>query len=69
VQALGLRLTVSDDGVGLPKAGRRGSGLGARAMHFRAGSIGGRLVIASRSVGGVSVVCEVAQPQAVNAVA
>ncbi len=37
-------------------------GLGMRTMHFRASSIGGRLVIASRSEGGVCIVCEVTQP-------
>ncbi|HME38068.1 MAG TPA: ATP-binding protein [Steroidobacteraceae bacterium] len=62
-------LTVNDDGRGLPEGGPRGTGLGTRTMHFRAGSMGGRLVIANRSGGGVSVSCEVAQPQAVDAVA
>jgi PAS domain S-box-containing protein len=63
-----VRLTINDDGVGLPpRIGSPGSGLGMRTMHFRASSIGGRLVIASRIEGGVSIVCEVAQPQAVRA--
>jgi signal transduction histidine kinase len=46
-----------------------GAGLGMRTMHFRASSIGGRLVIASRGTGGVSVSCDVAQPQAAAAAA
>jgi hypothetical protein len=32
-----------------------------RTMHFRASSIGGRLVITSRSEGGVSIARELAQ--------
>jgi len=69
VHARGLTLTINDDGVGLPRAASPGGGLGMRTMHFRASSIGGRLVIAARSEGGVSVVCEVVQPQAVAATA
>jgi len=41
----GLSLTVNDDGVGLPRIGSPNAGLGMRTMHFRASSIGGRLVI------------------------
>jgi PAS domain S-box-containing protein len=69
VHAYGVRLTIIDDGVGLPRAGSPGSGLGMRTMHFRASSIGGRLKVATRSDGGVSVACEVAQPQSVAAIA
>ncbi|MEP6884028.1 MAG: PAS domain S-box protein [Gammaproteobacteria bacterium] len=58
-----LSLTVNDDGVGLPRMGSPNAGLGMRTMHFRASSIGGRLVIASRSEGGVSIACEVEQPR------
>jgi PAS domain S-box-containing protein len=64
VHADGLSLTINDDGVGLPRSGFPSSGLGMRTMHFRASSIGGRLVVAARSEGGVSIVCEIAQPQA-----
>jgi len=60
----GLRLTINDDGVGLPRGGSPSSGLGMRTMHFRASSIGGRLVIGARGDGGVSISCEIAQPQA-----
>jgi PAS domain S-box-containing protein len=69
VHARGLRLTINDDGVGLPMAGSLRSGLGMRTMHFRASSIGGRLLIANRSEGGVSIACEVVQPQAAAAIA
>ena len=64
VRAHGLTLTINDDGVGLPKAGSLIAGLGMRTMHFRASSIGGRLAITGRRGGGVSIACEVAQPQA-----
>lgn len=60
----GLRLTVNDDGVGLPEALMPSSGFGMRTMHFRASSIGGRLLITNRREGGVSIACEVAQPLA-----
>jgi signal transduction histidine kinase len=59
--ANGVTLTIDDDGVGMPGPGSRSNGLGMRTMRFRASSIGGRLLIASRGGGGVSVVCEVAQ--------
>ena len=58
----GLSLTVNDDGVGLPRVGSPNAGLGMRTMHFRASSIGGRLLINSRNEGGVSIACEVEQP-------
>jgi PAS domain S-box-containing protein len=61
VHARGLRLTINDDGVGLPRSGSLRYGLGMRTMHFRASSIGGRLLIANRSEGGVSITCEVPQ--------
>jgi PAS domain S-box-containing protein len=61
VHSRGLRLTINDDGVGLPRSGSLRYGLGMRTMHFRASSIGGRLLIADRSEGGVSITCEVAQ--------
>jgi signal transduction histidine kinase len=67
VHAGGLRLTIQDDGVGLPKAGSPGSGLGMRTMHFRASSIGGRLQIANRTEGGVRVSCEIEQSPATAA--
>jgi PAS domain S-box-containing protein len=64
-----LSLTIDDDGVGLPSSGSRATGLGMRTMQFRASAIGGRLAIRARSGGGVSVLCEVAQPESVNATA
>ncbi len=61
VRPQGVTLTVSDDGVGMPPAGARGGGFGMRTMQFRASSIGGRLSVAARAGGGVSVVCAVGQ--------
>jgi PAS domain S-box-containing protein len=69
VHAQAVSLTINDDGVGLPRVGSPISGFGMRTMHFRASSIGGRLVIATRSEGGVSIACEVAQPQPLVATA
>jgi PAS domain S-box-containing protein len=62
-RAGGVGLTIDDDGVGLPSSSSRRGGLGMRTMQFRASSIGGRLAIRARTAGGVSVVCEVPQPQ------
>jgi len=61
-----IRLSVIDDGRGVygggaHGGGARGLGLGMRTMHFRANSIGGRLVTGALRSGGYSVVCEVAQ--------
>jgi PAS domain S-box-containing protein len=64
VHPTGLRLTISDDGVGLAKGAAVSGGYGMRTMKYRASSIGGKLVIASGRGGGVSVVCSVSQPQA-----
>jgi PAS domain S-box-containing protein len=65
----GVRLAISDDGVGLSKPGMPSGGFGMRTMKYRASSIGGKIAVAPRKHGGVSVVCEVAQPQARAAVA
>ena len=69
VHAYGLRLTINDDGVGLPKGDAPNGGLGMRTMHFRASSIGGRLVVANRTVGGVSVACEIVHAPSATAIA
>ena len=65
-RAGGLGLAIDDDGVGLPSSGSRGAGLGMRTMQFRASAIGGRLAIRPRIGGGVSVLCEVAQPETMD---
>jgi PAS domain S-box-containing protein len=62
----GVGLTIDDDGAGLSGSGSRGAGLGMRTMQFRASAIGGRLAIRARVAGGVSVQCEVAQPETMD---
>jgi PAS domain S-box-containing protein len=69
VHARGVTLTISDDGVGLPEIGSPDRGFGMRIMHFRASSIGGRLAVENRGAGGVSIICEIAQPLAVAEIA
>jgi two-component system, LuxR family, sensor kinase FixL len=51
-----LRLTIRDDGVGLPAA-RKGHGMGLRIMNYRAGLIGATLTIGPVPGGGTSVTC------------
>jgi PAS domain S-box-containing protein len=58
-----LTLSINDDGVGLPTGGAGSGGLGMRIMRFRSSSIEGRLLIAARDGGGVTVACDLAQPQ------
>ncbi len=55
----GVRLSVHDDGVGLPADGRRGSGMGLRIMAHRAAMIGGTFTVEPESAGGTTVTCEV----------
>lgn len=52
-----LRLSVSDNGIGLPKGNEPGSGMGLEVMRYRANVIGGSLSIESSPGKGVSVVC------------
>jgi PAS domain S-box-containing protein len=56
-----VRLSVSDDGRGFSADAPIRQGLGMRTMHFRAGAIGGRLVIEAGRRGGTVVRCEVRQ--------
>lgn len=56
-----VRLSISDDGRGFPAAAAGRQGLGMRTMNFRAGAIGGTLVIETSSAGGTAVRCEVRQ--------
>ena len=58
-----LRLSVIDDGRGLPPDGAVGTGLGMRTMRFRASAIGGRLSITRGVSGGNTVVCDVSLPR------
>jgi PAS domain S-box-containing protein len=53
----GLRLRISDDGIGIRDEPVRGSGLGLRIMQYRAGLIGGVLHIGPSEGGGTAVTC------------
>jgi len=52
-------LSVGDDGVGIKKSAGRKTGLGLRIMSYRAGMIGGTLVVQPKPKGGTDVVCTV----------
>jgi PAS domain S-box-containing protein len=56
-----VRLSILDNGQGVPTDGALGTGIGMRTMRFRASAIGGKLLMSQRDGGGNSVVCEVAQ--------
>lgn len=50
-------LRVADDGAGLPKVSRTGSGMGLEVMQYRANVIGASLAVESRRGKGVVVTC------------
>jgi PAS domain S-box-containing protein len=52
-----VRLSVKDDGRGLPPENERGHGIGLRIMQYRAGMTGGTLSIQSVPGDGTAVVC------------
>jgi PAS domain S-box-containing protein len=54
-----VSLLVEDDGKGLPEQAARRRGMGLRIMRYRAGVIGGSLVVQKRKTGGTGVVCSV----------
>lgn len=56
-----LRLTVRDNGIGLPPESPNGKGLGLRTMRYRAETIGGILTVQRRLDGGTLVECVVPQ--------
>jgi signal transduction histidine kinase len=53
----GVRLTIEDDGTGLPEDWQSARGLGTRIMAHRAGLIGGALSIDPNPTGGTFVTC------------
>jgi PAS domain S-box-containing protein len=57
-----VRLSILDNGQGVPTDGTLGTGIGMRTMRFRASAIGGKLLMGERDGGGNSVICEVPQP-------
>ena len=54
---VGLRLTVSDNGIGF--GSEHHDGFGLRGMRARAAQIGGTLTVSETPLGGVTVVVEV----------
>ena len=56
-----VRLTILDNGRGLPADSARGLGLGMRTMRFRARSIGARLLVGPAEAGGSRVFCDLPQ--------
>lgn len=52
-----LRLTIEDDGCGLPAPGARGNGMGLGIMQHRAEHIGASLEISARRGGGTVITC------------
>jgi PAS domain S-box-containing protein len=65
-----LRLTVTDDGVGLSPAAGGGKGIGLRSMVYRARVVGGRVEVRPGQRGGTVVACAVplrAEPLAAGA--
>jgi PAS domain S-box-containing protein len=57
----GFRLTIEDDGRGLPRRRRRNQGMGLGSMQYRARAMGGTFSIARRPSGrGTIVTCDVA---------
>ena len=57
-----VRLTVHDDGSGIPDPPRRGHGMGLRIMAHRATVMGGTFAVERPAVGGTLLVCEVPNP-------
>ena len=58
-----LVLKVSDQGVGLPRKPKNQKGMGLRIMQYRAGVIGGVLLVQRRPAGGTEVVCTIPDGQ------
>jgi PAS domain S-box-containing protein len=59
----GIRLSVSDDGIGMPKKLDRSKGMGFHIMSHRARSAGGRLEVESAKQGGTRVTCYLPKPK------
>lgn len=54
-----VQLAIRDNGRGLPRVPTRKKGMGLRIMQYRAGIIGGSLVIQNEPTGGTTVGCSV----------
>jgi two-component system CheB/CheR fusion protein len=57
-----VRLTVRDDGVGIPARAEEGSGCGLRTMKYRARAIGGAFEARRAADGGTMVACVFPRP-------
>ncbi|MFO1498064.1 MAG: ATP-binding protein [Verrucomicrobiota bacterium] len=53
-----IKLSIKDDGVGLPKTDSKTHGIGLRVMNYRAGMIGATLTLESQRNGGTQVHCQ-----------
>jgi signal transduction histidine kinase len=62
-----IRLSIRDDGTGIPKTGNKSNGIGLRVMNYRAGMIGATLNIESQPTGGTSVTCQLQDPEPAKA--
>ncbi|WP_395737209.1 PAS domain S-box protein [Prosthecobacter sp.] len=61
-QSGNIVLTVRDNGVGIPDAPSKGTGMGLLTMSHRAQMMGGTLTIEPRTGGGTQVTCSVPAP-------
>jgi signal transduction histidine kinase len=57
-----VRLTVTDDGIGIPAGSPRGAGMGLRIMAHRAAVMGGTFEVKSGERGGTTVDCRMPRP-------
>jgi signal transduction histidine kinase len=56
-----VKLSIEDDGVGLPEENQPTQGLGVRIMAYRAGMIGGTFAIEPAPTGGTIVTCSMSK--------
>ena len=54
----GIRLSIADDGCGLPAAANRSKGLGLGIMNYRASVIGATFAMVHRRGGGTRIICD-----------
>jgi len=59
----GIVLSVTDNGVGLPKEPNKARGLGFRIMNYRAQAAGGHLQVTRQPSGGTRVACYLPDPK------
>jgi PAS domain S-box-containing protein len=59
----GICLSVTDDGIGMPKNHDRTKGMGFHIMNDRARSVGGRLEVESPKQGGTRITCHLPKPK------